>query len=133
VPKVLQATSWPTGSIRVKAYLSALRRAVEGRQYRVTHRWSRGANRCSGAGLLVCTVAWRGRSVVDSCSSFRVRIVAGVRMAAKRSGGSRYMKVHVQSLRSNNALVTDACVAALRASYSAAQRGRYTAELERAA
>jgi hypothetical protein len=43
------------------------------------------------------------------------------------------MKVHVQSLRSNNALVTDACVAALRASYSAAQRGRYTAELERAA
>jgi hypothetical protein len=62
--------------------------------------------------------------VVDSCSSFRVRIVAGVRMAAKRSGGSRYMKVHVQSLRSNNALVTDACVAALRASYSAAQRER---------
>jgi hypothetical protein len=45
-------------------------------------------------------------------------------MAAKRSGGSRYMKVHVQSLRSNNALVTDACVAALRASYSAAQRER---------
>jgi hypothetical protein len=27
-------------------------------------------------------------------------------------------------LRSNNALVTDACAAALRASYSAAQRGR---------
>jgi hypothetical protein len=34
------------------------------------------------------------------------------------------MKVHVQSLRSNNALVTDACVAALRAFFSAPQRER---------
>jgi hypothetical protein len=36
------------------------------------------------------------------------------------------MKVHRKAVRSNNALVTDACVAALlrRASFSAAQRGR---------
>ena len=31
------------------------------------------------------------------------------------------------ALRSNSALVTDVCAAALRAFYSAAQRGRYSA------